>query len=363
MTRVLVLWADPNAANLGLRALAEGAAAVAAGAYGEVVVEYHSHNTANSPLKMKRAVLELLNRKKPLRTYFSQFDAVFDTGGGDSFTDIYGLRRLVLMSLVTRTANKARCMTVMTPQTVGPFKNPLGRVLARRMLKSFDVVTTRDPESSACSRSLGRTPDVEATDLVFRVAEPDPTDHTATVLMNVSGLLWEPNPHVDHQQYRRDVYDLIDRLIEAKHKTTLLAHVLDSGLPDTDVHVVRALNERYAGQVGILIPETLSEVRSRMASSTIVVGSRMHACLNALSVGTAAVAWSYSRKFQPLMASIGWKHSMDLRNADDIVSRTFELCERAVRGELSDEVGHATEVAAKTLVHFENLLEDRTAPR
>jgi polysaccharide pyruvyl transferase WcaK-like protein len=38
----------------------------------------------------------------------------------------------------------------------------------------------------------------------------------------------------------------------------------------------------------------------------------MHACLNALSMGTPAIPWAYSRKFAPLMSDLGWDLSVDL---------------------------------------------------
>ena len=44
-----------------------------------------------------------------------------------------------------------------------------------------------------------------------------------------------------------------------------------------------------------------------------MIGSRMHACLNALSVGTPAIPLAYSRKFAPLLGDLGWAHVVDLR--------------------------------------------------
>ncbi|MET1015339.1 MAG: polysaccharide pyruvyl transferase family protein, partial [Leifsonia flava] len=38
----------------------------------------------------------------------------------------------------------------------------------------------------------------------------------------------------------------------------------------------------------------------------------MHACLNALSTGVPAIAMAYSRKFEPLLNSVDWPHSVSL---------------------------------------------------
>jgi hypothetical protein len=51
----------------------------------------------------------------------------------------------------------------------------------------------------------------------------------------------------------------------------------------------------------------------------------MHAWLNAISVGTPAGFWAYSRKFAPLLADGGWHHGFDLRSDSDVANRTLAL--------------------------------------
>jgi hypothetical protein len=47
----------------------------------------------------------------------------------------------------------------------------------------------------------------------------------------------------------------------------------------------------------VVAPPDLDDARSIIAGSRVLVGARMHACLNALSTGVPAIAMSYSRKF------------------------------------------------------------------
>ena len=53
----------------------------------------------------------------------------------------------------------------------------------------------------------------------------------------------------------------------------------------------------------------------------------MHACLNALSVGTPAIPLAYSRKFEPLLSDLGWSHTVDLRTTADPVDEVMRLLE------------------------------------
>ena len=67
----------------------------------------------------------------------------------------------------------------------------------------------------------------------------------------------------------------------------------------------------------------LEDARAAMKGANLVIGARMHACLNALSVGTPAIAMAYSRKFRPLLDSLGWAASVSLADrpgAGDILA-------------------------------------------
>ena len=122
------------------------------------------------------------------------------------------------------------------------------------------------------------------------------------------------------------VLDIARGLLESGRRVGLLAHVLDSPVADNDVPAVRELAELLDDPgVEILVPTSLEDVRRMTASAALVVGSRMHACLNALSTGTPALPLAYSRKFQPLLAGLGWQHTIDLRDSPEPASAVLRL--------------------------------------
>jgi polysaccharide pyruvyl transferase WcaK-like protein len=260
---------------------------------------------------------------------------VFDTGAGDSFTDIYGLKRLLTMVYSQRLIQRLGIPIVMVPQTIGPFKSTVGRFAGRRAIKRMTCVLARDKVSADCSADLRRPVDLVSTDLVFMLPKPnDPI--SIDVLFNVSGLLWDQNPHVDFVAYRRWVRDTIDGLVELGRNVTLFAHVLDSPRLDNDVPVVESLKLEYGpARVASLVPDSLLSARNAISGANILIGTRMHACLNALSLGTPAIAWAYSRKFEPLMSSLDWELVLDLKSQTDVAAETLNYVAELERGKYS----------------------------
>lgn len=86
--------------------------------------------------------------------------------------------------------------------------------------------------------------------------------------------------------------------------------------------VSRALGEELG--LSVVVPTSLEEARAAVAAARLVIGSRMHACLNALSTGTPAIPLAYSRKFEPLMEDIGWPYVLDLRQSDSVLEPLLE---------------------------------------
>lgn len=272
------------------------------------------------PWGMRQLLTERVTGRLGMMKWLSSFDVVWDTRSGDSFADIYGMDRHLLMSLVHEFATEAGVRAIMAPQTIGPFLRPAARLLARRNLSRSQLVFARDVASAEAAAQLGRPVDMVATDMVFGLREPERTE-PHDVVLNVSGLLWGPNPHVDHEAYRAGVHSIIEQLTAADRTVTLLPHVLDSANADNDVPVSRELQEHYQGRVQLCVPEGLDEARAVIGSAQVLIGARMHACLNALSTGVPAVAMAYSRKFSPLLTALGWDHVVPLSGSGDDIAR------------------------------------------
>ncbi|MDR1426260.1 MAG: polysaccharide pyruvyl transferase family protein [Bifidobacteriaceae bacterium] len=335
--RTLVLWAHRDSANLGVRVLAEGMSVFAEHTWGrDTQVDFQDFGAGvlDSGIGARRVALDLVPSATEIAHLLARYDLILDSGAGDSFGDTYGLRRMLVIAYIQRKAMKLGLPLVLGPQTIGPFRSSLARRVARATLIRATAVLARDPVSGRCAERLGATP-IASADVVFGLRPVAPT-RRRDVMINVSGLLWNGTAHIAFAQYRRALVELATRLIERGRKITLFAHVLDNPSADNDVPAVHDLHDRLAAETEVLIPTSLSQVRSAIAGANVVIGARMHACLNALSLGVPAIAWAYSRKFTPLLSSLGWRASIDLRAGTPVVNRSLKLVDAAdsLRAEL-----------------------------
>lgn len=326
--RVLVLWAHRDSPNLGLHVLAAGTEALIRRVWPDAEFEYQDYGKGTAPMPIsspKSLVKEWVTGNRGLKNWIRSFDVVIDTRSGDSFADLYGVGRLFGMSLVAELVRQAGVPLILGPQTIGPFVSTAGRMLGRRSLNTASAVMSRDSASTAHAEKLGRPVDAASTDVVFALPRA-PRTAERDVILNISGLLWTPGPHVDAAHYRRTVTAIHQGLLREGRTVSLLAHVLDSTVADNDVPAIREFAATHAPGSEVLIPTSLTEVREWLASGSVVIGSRMHACLNALSSGTPAVPLAYSRKFAPLFQDLGWHHTVDLRTHPDPVAAVLAAC-------------------------------------
>jgi polysaccharide pyruvyl transferase WcaK-like protein len=329
---VLVLWADDRSSNLGVRALAHGMAEFARMAWGaNTNVDFQDFKGLQSDVAFDKVTLlrDALLPGSPIGRKVARYDVVLDSGAGDSFTDIYGLRRMAAIMYTQSRVLRGRAALVLGPQTIGPFATRIGRAGAAHILKRADAVLARDPVSSRFATSLGRRPDGQATDVVFALPRPHVDIAQRDVVVNVSGLLWGSDRHVNAGAHREGVVKFCRELQQQGREVTLLAHVLSNPSPDNDVPAIEDVARALAGPVEVIVPGSLDEARAVVGSASAVVGARMHACLNGLSMGVPTVAWAYSRKFAPLLEALGWPYHVDVRKEADLALRTQVALERA----------------------------------
>ena len=278
---------------------------------------------------MRSLVRERVTGRLGMRRWLERFDLVWDTRSGDSLSDIYGAHRHSVMSAVHEFAVQAGRPVVMAPQTIGPFRSATGRALARRSLHRSALVFARDPVSADAAASLGRPVDAVTSDLAFAIPPPEEIARRRDVILNVSGLLWQENPHVDARAYREAVTTIVRMLLAGSRSVAVLPHVLDSHDRDNDAPAVDALSAEFGADLEVVAPRGLDDARAIIAGSRVLIGARMHACLNALSTGVPAIAMAYSRKFAPLFDAIGWPYSVSPASGGDAggeaATRVIEL--------------------------------------
>jgi colanic acid/amylovoran biosynthesis protein len=311
---------------------------------------------------------------------------VGDIRGGDSFSDIYGWRRLIIGSLPLVAVYWLRGGYVLFPQTYGPFKGRIAKMFARYILNRASVILARDKASMKLVEELTNgcrqaqfSPDVAFT-LDSRLPSQPGIEPPLPVKMeepligvNVNGLMFNggytrSNMFGLKLNYQEYLVSLITALAQ-KHNARILL-VPHTFSPRESVESDPGACERVREQ---LPPEILSrvhlvnrtynqhEIKGIISLCEFFVGSRMHACIAALSQGIPAVGVAYSKKFVGVFETVGaedWIVDGREFEAPAAVARTLELFEnrRGLQNRLKVAVTNAQE---QLRVVFGNLLEGR----
>ena len=281
-------------------------------------------------VRLRKALIE---RNRYCKVLF-EADFVADITGGDSFSDIYGFRRFLLGFLCKWLVLFERKKLVLLPQTYGPFKSKLSRSMAKYILKHAGPVFSRDRESLEYVKNLLNNPSGSvkvrfAPDVAFVLdsRRPDNQDidslervrasNKILVGLNISGLLFNGGYTRDNMfalnvNYGAIVYDIIDLFMKHEKVSVLLVpHVFTTkGHVENDqdacLAVYEALRDKYEKRVFIVHGKyDQGEIKYIIGMCDFFVGSRMHACIAALSQGIPAVGIAYSKKFTGVFESIG----------------------------------------------------------
>ena len=298
-------------------------------------------------------------------------DLVVDIGGGDSFADIYGRKRLILMFLMRYQAHLARRPFVVAPQTMGPFTKPVSKFLARMSLNRSRLVCTRDQLSTNHLREIKyRGPIVEACDVALRLPfDPAPVRATGAPLrvgLNVSGLLMNGG-YTGNNMFglTLDYPALVRRIItEFKaHPTApeivLVPHVISEVQPvEDDYRVSVDLAREFDGVTVAPSFNSPSEAKSYISGLDFFMGARMHSCIAAFSSGVPVVPMAYSRKFAGLFGTLGYDWTVDCTkdDPDDILARIFQAYD--TREAVTVEMKQAFERGLERLTLYETALQD-----
>ena len=284
-----------------------------------------------------------------------------DITGGDSFSDIYGLRRLFRGFLVKRLCQLTGKPYVLLPQTYGPFKSRTGRILARAVLARAAAVYSRDQESLQELRQLMAKRKMQAVpqlypDVAFVLEPREPqtdfpakdnlqlkTQNSKLIGINISGLLYNGGYTQNNQfglacDYKRLVKDMITYFArQPNYCVLLIPHVIPDNMPvENDLHACKAVWQSLPKELQekVFVVEDQydqNEIKYIIGQCDFFLGSRMHATIAALSQCIPAVGMAYSKKFAGVFQTVGVaNYVVDMRsmNESETLTRIEELYQK-----------------------------------
>jgi colanic acid/amylovoran biosynthesis protein len=323
-------------------------------------------------------------------------DFVGDIRGGDSFSDIYGLQRFLSGFLSSWTVILVKGSIVHFPQTYGPYRSPVARRLARYLLNKSSIIIARDLASQRVARELVG-PDQEvllSPDVAFsleaivpeRIELDPPMQQSEFQLsafsfqhlprpigLNVNGLMYNggytrSNMFGLKLDYAAFLPELVTALLKAHcGELWLVPHTFaPDGSVESDPEASRklrdALPQELRSRVRIVARAyDQYEIKGVVGLCDFFIGSRMHACIAALSQGIPCVGVAYSMKFSGVFDSVGMgEWVVDGRTMDNAaaVEQILRLYDR--RDEVRQQLGRNADQARERLVEvFRTIIPGR----
>lgn len=312
-----------------------------------------------------RRIGNALKWRNPLLRRLMTIDAYFAISGGDSFSDIYGMRRFVYVTAPQLLVLALGKPLIQLPQTLGPYRSWLARRTAKFILMRSRLRYARDAEGADTVRRLlpVNTPEMRVMPDIGLSMPPEPLPtpvltellnlrSSGTVVgLNISSLLYmggydQRNMFGLHENFPEFVDKVISGIAEVPHVELLLVpHVC--GGPNSEEDETR-LCEALAAQHGgthrkvryIDAQLNHKQMKALIGACDVFVGARMHACIAAVSQSVPTVCLAYSDKFAGVMAPLGMgARVVDLRKAG--ASETLRAFHEvySIRSALRTELG------------------------
>jgi colanic acid/amylovoran biosynthesis protein len=260
-------------------------------------------------------------------------DFIGDIRGGDSFSDIYGLRKFlqgcIPISIVILLGKKF----VLLPQTFGPYKSSAAKIMAKFILKSSSLNLTRDSEGLEVLSSLSggkiknSTKHSVCPDVAFALGTQKPKNYTIYpdkklndlrpfIGLNVNGLMFnggynKKNMFDLNLNYKSFILDLCCVVMKNTGSNILL--LPHTYRPRNDIesdedacnYIFDMLTVKYSNRIFRLDGRyNQSELKWIIGKCDLFVGSRMHSCIAGLSQGIPTIGIAYSRKFLGVFKSV-----------------------------------------------------------
>lgn len=318
----------------------------------------------------------------------SEIDLFASLAGGDSFSDIYGMRRFFYVSLPQLLVLVLGKRLVLLPQTLGPFRRGATKAIAKLIMGRAACVYSRDHEGLKEVADLMERGDLPGKfrfcyDVGFVLEPRKPECNTLKMIedvkksnrrligLNVSGLLYiggytQKNMFGLKLDYKELVQDVVRKFLSLDDTSVLLVpHVFGTREHlETDVTACEEVYDQLHAQFDetrlFRVREKLDqgEIKYLIGQCDFFVGSRMHACIAALSQKIPAVSIAYSKKFKGVLGSIGCEdlvvdpRIMDQVQILDVIEEKYRGRD-AIRSHLEKVIPHVQEDILASLAGLE----------
>lgn len=253
---------------------------------------------------------------KPLRhglglVNAKEIDVVLDASGfayGEQWSPQVAKDRLA--STISR-IKKRGGKVILLPQALGPFESPRHKKYFGHILNHADKVYARDKHSYDYANGLlaPDTPDkvldqcCDFTNLISGVVDDsyDATQHQVCFIPNSKML----EKRSDGPAYLAFMVELIEASLQKQQMPFMLIHEAEA-----DRNLAEQIQQQLSQRIPVLDPQDALKIKWIIGQSKLVISSRFHGLVSALSQGVPVIATGWSHKYEELLADYGMAHCL-----------------------------------------------------
>ena len=276
------------------------------GQYGDRAMYGLLYNLEIQKFGRSRLALSLMPdsfKKSVGLVHFEEIDAVLDASGF-AFGDQHPPERTIRFADEVHKWRSSGKPVVLLPQALGPFETPLIRDAFTSIVKEASHVFARDPMSlayaEACGNVKGRI--TLAPDFTNLVAVPEKSDSSrkdmACIVPNQRMIEKATDPELG-AAYVPMLCKCIEYLKEKGVASFLLIH------GSHDATLIEPIQRSLGYQLEVVRESDPVEIKWILGQSFLVIGSRFHALVSALSQTVPSIATSWSHKYEMLFKDYG----------------------------------------------------------
>jgi len=242
---------------------------------------------------------------------------------------------------------------IFLPQALGPFKSDKVRTLAEKVFANADLVYPRDDESYQATTELlnqSKFAHIKQAPDFTCLVEPNPLTEDASEQFNRKTVCIIPNNKMvskfHHKNASDDEQGYINFLVQSGKfyqqlgwNVVLLNH---EGKEDQQIcqEIAKQLS---SANNDIMIKDSLTAVgiKAYIGSVDVVISSRFHGCVSALTQGIPCIATSWSHKYQMLFQEYGARENV----------LDFKISTNELKHSLEQFTGNLVKQKEQSLLH------------
>jgi colanic acid/amylovoran biosynthesis protein len=272
----------------------------------------------------------------------AEIDVMLDASGF-AFGDQWGVSSTAKAAAVQEHAKKVGTKVIVLPQALGPFASAKAREAAKRFVDSSDLLFPRDDASyQYVVEAVGNRPNVikapDFTNLIEGVAPASAEfDSRACVIPNARMV--EMTAAEGKARYVPFLRTVLETLLEGGARPFILLHA------DPDSKMAADIAATFDPAIPVVNESDPLKIKGLIGRSSVVISSRFHGLVSALSQGVPALAAGWSHKYEMLFQDYGFPEGIVDVKAEtaDVRARVADIIQPERAGALRR---HLTAMAA-----------------